>query len=78
MNLEEKIMSAMKEAMKAKDEAGLRSLRAVKAEIIKAKTDPGANGHISEEGELKLLQKTSETKKRFTGNISKTGSSGSG
>jgi len=47
----------MKDAMKAKDEAGLRGLRAVKAEIIKAKTDPGAGGKITEEGELKLLQK---------------------
>lgn len=50
-------MSEMKDAMKAKDEAGLRGLRAVKAEIIKAKTDPGAGGKITEEGELKLLQK---------------------
>ncbi len=47
----------MKDAMRNKDEVGLRSLRAIKAEIIKAKTEPGANGHISEEGETKLLQK---------------------
>lgn len=43
--------------MKSKDEALLRGLRAIKAEIIKAKTDPGANGSISEDTELKLLQK---------------------
>jgi len=43
--------------MKAKDEAGLRGLRAIKAEIIKAKTEPGAGGEISVDGELKLLQK---------------------
>ena len=47
----------MKEAMKAKDEAGLRGLRAIKAEIIKAKTEPSANGQISEETEVKMLQK---------------------
>jgi hypothetical protein len=35
----------------------LRGLRAIKAEIIKAKTEPGANGVISEDGEMKLLQK---------------------
>jgi len=35
----------------------LRGLRAIKAEIIKAKTEPGANGAISEDGEMKLLQK---------------------
>lgn len=57
MSLETQIMELMKDAMKAKDEAGLRGLRAIKAEIIKAKTEPGANGQISEDGELKLLQK---------------------
>ena len=57
MSLEEKVMSQMKEAMKSKDEALLRGLRAIKAEIIKAKTDPGANGQISEDVELKILQK---------------------
>jgi len=57
MSLEQKIMELMKEAMKAKNEAALRGLRAIKAEIIKAKTEPGANGAISEEGETKLLQK---------------------
>ncbi len=57
MNLEQQVMGEMKDAMKAKDEAALRGLRAIKAEIIKAKTEPGANGEISAEGELKLLQK---------------------
>ncbi len=57
MNLEQQVMAEMKDAMKAKDEAGLRGLRAIKAEIIKAKTEPGAGGEISVEGELKLLQK---------------------
>ena len=57
MSLEEKVMSLMKEAMKSKDEVLLRGVRAFKAEIIKAKTDPGANGVISEDTEMKLLQK---------------------
>ena len=57
MNLEEQVMSQMKDAMKAKDDAALRGLRAIKAEIIKAKTEPGANGAITAEGEMKLLQK---------------------
>ena len=47
----------MKDAMKAKNEATLRGLRAIKAEIIKAKTEPGAGGEVSEEKELSLLQK---------------------
>ncbi|RPD46020.1 GatB/YqeY domain-containing protein [Paracnuella aquatica] len=57
MSLEQKIMEQMKDAMKAKNEAALRGLRAIKAEIIKAKTEPGANGAVSEEGETKLLQR---------------------
>ena len=57
MVLEEQIMGEMKDAMKAKNEAVLRSLRAIKAEIIKAKTDPGAGGVITEATEQKFLQK---------------------
>ncbi|MFY7965650.1 MAG: GatB/YqeY domain-containing protein [Chitinophagaceae bacterium] len=57
MSLEQQVMAEMKDAMKAKDEAALRGLRAIKAEIIKAKTEPGAGGEITSEGELKLLQK---------------------
>jgi hypothetical protein len=57
MSLEQKIMAEMKEAMKAKDEATLRGLRAIKAEIIKAKTEPGAGGEVSEEKEISMLQK---------------------
>ena len=50
-------MAEMKDAMKAKDEAALRSLRAIKAEIIKAKTEPGAGGEISGDKEISMLQK---------------------
>jgi uncharacterized protein YqeY len=57
MSLEQNIMAEMKEAMKSKNEAALRSLRAIKAEIIKAKTEPGAGGEISAETEVKMLQK---------------------
>jgi hypothetical protein len=56
-------MVLLKEAMKAKDEASLRGIRAIKAEIIKAKTEPGAGGQITEEGELKLLQKLVKQRK---------------
>src|SRR5947209_9221720 len=57
MSLEQKVMAEMKDAMKAKDEANLRGLRAIKAEIIKAKTEPGAGGEINEDKEISLLQK---------------------
>ncbi|MEO6729984.1 MAG: GatB/YqeY domain-containing protein [Ferruginibacter sp.] len=57
MNLEQQIMAEMKDAMKAKNESVLRSLRAIKAEIIKAKTEPGAGGEIDNATEQKFLQK---------------------
>jgi uncharacterized protein YqeY len=63
MSLETEVMSLMKDAMKNKDEALLRGLRAIKAEIIKAKTEPGANGEISAETEMKLLQKLVKQRK---------------
>jgi len=53
----------MKDAMKSKNEASLRALRAIKAEIIKAKTDPGAAGEVSEEKEIGLLQKMMKQRK---------------
>ncbi len=63
MSLETKIMEQLKDAMKAKDEAKLRSLRAIKAAIIIAKTSEGAGGAISEADELKMLQKLVKQRK---------------
>jgi len=63
MALEQQIMAEMKEAMKAKDEATLRGLRAIKAEIIKAKTEPGSGGEIDEATEQKFLQKMMKQRK---------------
>jgi uncharacterized protein len=63
MSLEEKVMAQMKDAMKAKDEAALRGLRAIKAEIIKAKTEPGAGGQLTAETETKMLQKMMKQRK---------------
>jgi uncharacterized protein len=57
MNLEEKIMVELKTAMLAKDEKTTRSLRAIKAAIIIAKTAEGAKGELKEEDETKLLQR---------------------
>lgn len=63
MALETQIMAEIKEAMKEKNEAALRSLRAIKAEIIKAKTEPGAGGEIDEATEQKFLQKMVKQRK---------------
>jgi uncharacterized protein YqeY len=63
MNLEQDVMADMKEAMKSKNEAALRGLRAIKSEIIKAKTEPGANGELSEDTAVKMLQKMLKQRK---------------
>lgn len=63
MSLEQKIMAELKTAMLAKDEKTTRSLRAVKAAIILAKTSEGANGELKEEDEIKLLQKLVKQRK---------------
>ena len=53
----------MKDAMKSKNEAALRTMRAIKAEIIKAKTEPGAGGVLAPEKEIPLLQKMVKQRK---------------
>ncbi len=63
MNLEEKVMSQMKDAMKSKNEGLLRGLRAIKAAIILAKTAEGAGGQLKEEDEVKMLQKLVKQRK---------------
>src|SRR5215218_6827888 len=63
MNLELQVMAEMKDAMKSKNEAALRGLRAIKAEIIKAKTEPGAGGAISGDTEVRMLQKMVKQRK---------------
>lgn len=63
MSLEQKIMAELKTAMLAKDEATLRSLRAVKAAILLARTSEGSGGELKEEDEIKLLQKLVKQRK---------------
>ncbi len=63
MSLEQKIMTELKAAMLAKNEAALRSLRAVKAAILLAKTSEGARGDLTEDDEIKLLQKLVKQRK---------------
>jgi len=63
MNLEQRIMVDLKSAMLAKDEASMRSLRAVKAAILNAKTAEGASGELNEADEIKILQKLVKQRK---------------
>ena len=63
MSLEAKIMDQMKEAMKAKDSVALEALRAIKSAIILAKTESGATDTLTEEQEIKMLQRLVKMRK---------------
>lgn len=62
MTLEERIMEDLKEAMRNKDEATKRGIRAIKAAILLAKTD-GTGLPVEGDREIKLLQKLVKTRK---------------
>lgn len=62
MALEQKIMEQLKEAMKAKDEAALRTLRAIKAAILLEKTS-GSGAEMTEADETKMLQKLAKQRR---------------
>ncbi|WP_405292472.1 GatB/YqeY domain-containing protein [Algibacter sp. Ld11] len=57
MALQQDIMTALKNAMKSKDQTALTALRAVKSAILLAQTESGAKEELSEDQELKILQK---------------------
>jgi uncharacterized protein YqeY len=61
MTLEEKINADLKTAMLAKDEATVRSLRAVKSAILLAKTSGSES--VTAEDEMKMLQKLVKQRK---------------
>lgn len=63
MSLQKQVMTKMKEAMKAKDTVALQALRAVKSAFLLAKTESGAQEDISEEQELKIIQKQVKQRK---------------
>jgi uncharacterized protein YqeY len=63
MSLQQKLMVKMKEAMKLKDKVALESLRAIKSEILLAQTKSGASEELTEDEEIKLLQKLVKQRK---------------
>lgn len=63
MSLASEITTAMKTAMKAKDQDALAALRAVKSAILLAQTESGAKEDLNEEQEIKLLQKLVKQRK---------------
>ena len=62
MSLEKRIMADLKTAMKNKDEAAKRGIRAIKSAILLLKTD-GTGAELTEEKEIKLLQKLVKQRK---------------
>jgi len=63
MGLQQDIMTAMKAAMKAKDQTALAALRAVKSELLLAQTESGSKEEITEEQEIKILSKLVKQRK---------------
>jgi hypothetical protein len=63
MALENTINQDIKAAMLAKDEARLRGLRAIKSALLLAKTEKGATETLTEETEVKVLQKLVKQRK---------------
>ncbi len=63
MSLQLNVMTKMKEAMKSKDKVALESLRAIKSAILLMQTENGASEDLTEEQELKLLQKLVKQRK---------------
>ncbi|KAF2082725.1 MULTISPECIES: GatB/YqeY domain-containing protein [Flavobacterium] len=63
MSLQTQIMDEIKTAMKAKDTVALEALRAVKSELLLASTASGSKEDLSEDDEIKLLQRLVKTRK---------------
>ncbi|WP_366186817.1 GatB/YqeY domain-containing protein [Flavobacterium ovatum] len=63
MSLAVNIMDDIKTAMRAKDTVALEALRAIKSELLLAQTATGTKEEISEDDEVKLLQRLVKTRK---------------
>ena len=63
MNLESKITVALKEAMKNKNSEALTAYRSVKSAILLHKTQKSYSGELSQEEEMKILQKLVKQRK---------------
>jgi len=57
MSLDQNINNELKEAMLSKNEVKVRTIKAIKAAFLLAKTEKGATGEITAEQEIKILQK---------------------
>ena len=63
MRLQKQIMEELKTAMKSKDTVALQALRAVKSAFLLAKTETGAGDDLTEDQEMKIIQKQVKQRK---------------
>ncbi|HEU4497337.1 MAG TPA: GatB/YqeY domain-containing protein [Flavobacterium sp.] len=63
MSLQNQINEEIKTAMRAKDTLGLEALRAIKSALLLAQTETGSKEEISQEDEIKLLQRLVKQRK---------------
>jgi len=63
MSLQKQVMEAMKKAMKEKDANALEALRSIKSAILMAQTESGSKKELTDEEEVKLLQKQVKQRK---------------
>jgi len=63
MSLKVKIDAAIKTAMLAKEQGKLLALRSIKSLILLEETKEGVNGELSEETEMKLLNKAAKQRR---------------
>ena len=63
MSLQKQIMEELKMAMKSKDTLALQALRAVKSAFLLAKTETGAGDDLTEDQEMKIIQKQVKQRK---------------
>jgi len=63
MSLKAKIDRDIKDAMRAKDQDSLRTLRSIKSMILLAETEKGGSKEMSASDELKLLTKAAKQRK---------------
>ncbi|MCB0427340.1 MAG: GatB/YqeY domain-containing protein [Mangrovimonas sp.] len=63
MSLQDKVMTAMKEAMKEKNQEALAALRAIKSEILLTQTETGSKEELTEDQEIKILSKLVKQRK---------------
>ncbi len=63
MSLVDTINSDIKDAMKAKNSDLLQGLRAIKSALLLAQTEKGSGGQVSEDTEIKILQRLVKQRK---------------